>query len=171
MSDAAQIEALVDQWRQERPDLEVGPMAVIGKIRRLSDRLRASLVAGYAEYGIGEGEFDVLSVLRRAGAPYEILPSRLADYTMVTAGATTKRIDRLIDAGLVDRRLSDGDRRCRMIALTPAGLALIDEAITAHAHNERRIAEALTPDELAQLEHLASKWLEAWSSERDAESE
>ena len=66
------------QWRRERPDLDVSPQGVIGRLHRLAARLTEELVAVYAEFGLGEGEFDVLATLRRAGAPYELTPGELA---------------------------------------------------------------------------------------------
>ncbi|MDY7556917.1 MarR family winged helix-turn-helix transcriptional regulator [Cryobacterium sp. 10C3] len=62
----------------------------------------------------------MLAALRRAGSPYERAPRELADHTMVTTGAMTKRLDRLAAAGLIVRRHVAGDGRRRVVALTPA---------------------------------------------------
>src|SRR5690606_21024767 len=127
------------------------------------DLLREELIEVYRQFGLGEGEFDVLATLRRAGAPYERRPSELAEHTMVTSGAMTKRIDRLVDAGLVTRRRSEIEGRGRVVALTDRGRELIDEAFTAHIANEHRLLEPLTPSERAALASLLAKWLEAHS--------
>ncbi|MFE6055983.1 MarR family winged helix-turn-helix transcriptional regulator [Kitasatospora sp. NPDC056446] len=145
-------------WRRERPDLDVSPLAVIGRLHRLADRLTAELVLVYQRYGLGEGEFDVLAALRRAGAPYERAPGELAAHTMVTTGAMTKRIDRLERSGLVTRRPAEDDRRARVVALTDAGLRLIDEAFTAHIRNEHRLLAHLSPEEAAALRTLLASW-------------
>ncbi|MFC8342869.1 MarR family winged helix-turn-helix transcriptional regulator [Streptomyces sp. NPDC057280] len=146
-------------WRRERPDLDVGPQGVIGRLHRLADRLTEELVLVYGRYGLGEGEFDVLCALRRAGEPYERAPGELAAHTMVTTGAMTKRIDRLERAGLVTRRRSAGDQRGRIVALTRAGRELIDRAFTDHIRNERRLLDLLTPAEAETLEKLLATWL------------
>ncbi|MER7672787.1 MarR family transcriptional regulator [Kitasatospora sp. NPDC096128] len=146
------------QWRRERPDLDVSPLAVIGRLHRLADRLTAELTLVYQRYGLSEGEFDVLAAMRRAGAPYERAPGELAAHTMVTTGAMTKRIDRLERAGLVTRRPAEDDRRARVVALTDAGLRLIDEAFTAHLRNEHRLLAHLSPDEAAALQGLLTAW-------------
>lgn len=161
MTEPDRVAAIQAQWRRERPDLDVAPQGVIGRLHRLADHLRDELVAVYREYGLGEGEFDVLAALRRAGAPYELAPGELARHTMVTTGAMTKRIDRLEAAGLVVRRPSDADGRGRVIRLTPAGTDLIDEAFTAHMRNEARLVAALSPDDRAGLERLLTTWLAA----------
>ncbi|MFB7124134.1 MULTISPECIES: MarR family winged helix-turn-helix transcriptional regulator [Streptomycetaceae] len=158
-TDAADHVARVQaEWRRERPDLDVSPQAVIGRLHRLAARLTAELTLVYQRYGLGEGEFDVLAALRRAGAPYERAPGELAAHTMVTTGAMTKRIDRLERAGLVTRRPAADDRRGRVVALTEAGRRLIDEAFTAHMRNEHRLLAHLSPEEAGALQGLLTVW-------------
>lgn len=147
-----------EEWRRERPDLDVSPQAVIGRLHRLAARLTAELTLVYERYGLGEGEFDVLAALRRAGTPFERAPGELAAHTMVTTGAMTKRIDRLEQAGLVTRRRAENDGRARVVALTEAGRRLIDEAFTAHMRNEHRLLAVLAPEESAALAGLLSAW-------------
>ena len=147
------------EWRAERPDVDTGPQGVIGRLHRIANHLTGELTLLYGKYGLTEGEFDVLAALRRAGAPYERAPGEIALHTMVTTGAVTKRVDRLEQGGLVERRRSDADGRGRVVRLTPAGLRLIDTAFTAHMANERRLLEVLTPEETAQLEKLLTRWL------------
>ena len=139
------------QWRAERPDLDVAPLGVIARLHRLAARLTEELVAVYAQHGLGEGEFDVLAALRRAGAPYELAPGVLAVSTMVSSGAVTKRVDRQ-------------DGRGRVVALTEAGRELIDLAFTDHVANERRLLAGLSPAQRSQLADL----LEQWGSALDA---
>ncbi|MFG2949950.1 MarR family winged helix-turn-helix transcriptional regulator [Streptomyces adustus] len=146
-------------WRRERPDIDITPQGVIGRLHRLADRLTEELCLVYGRYGLSEGEFDVLCALRRAGDPYERAPGELAAHTMVTTGAMTKRIDRLERAGLVTRRRSDDDQRGRIVALTGPGRELIDQAFTDHMRNERHLLDLLTPTEAESLETLLTTWL------------
>lgn len=152
----AQIQAA---WRRERPELDVSPQGVIARLHRVALELTDRLTAVYAEYGLGEGDFDVLATLRRAGEPYERPAGELADHTLVTTGGLTKRVDRLVARGLVERRTEASDARRRIVRLTPAGKALIDEAFTAHMANERRLLDALDPDDVAALEPILTRWL------------
>jgi DNA-binding MarR family transcriptional regulator len=158
-------------WRRERPDLDVSPQGVIGRLHRLADRLTEELCLVYGRYGLGEGEFDVLCALRRAGEPYERAPGELAAHTMVTTGAMTKRIDRLERAGLVTRRRSDDDQRGRIVALTSPGRELIDRAFTDHMRNERHLLDLLTPAEAKSLETLLTSWLSRMDHPRTPGSE
>ncbi|MEW2178314.1 MarR family transcriptional regulator [Streptomyces sp. NPDC005406] len=147
------------EWTRERPDLDVSPQAVIGRLHRLAGLLTEELCVVYRRFGLSEGEFDVLAALRRAGEPFERAPGELATHTMVTTGAMTKRIDRLERTGLVTRRRAADDGRARVVALTQAGRDLIDRAFTEHMRNERRLLDALTADETAALEPLLTAWL------------
>ncbi|MGW6060415.1 MarR family winged helix-turn-helix transcriptional regulator [Streptomyces sp. NPDC055189] len=146
-------------WRRERPDVDVTPQGVIGRLHRLADQLTEELCLVYGRYGLNEGEFDVLCALRRAGEPFERAPGELAAHTMVTTGAMTKRIDRLERAGLVTRRRSGDDQRGRIVALTRPGRELIDRAFTEHMSNERRLLDLLTRAESESLEGLLTTWL------------
>jgi DNA-binding MarR family transcriptional regulator len=160
--DLDHVGRIMEQWRRERPDIDVSPQGVLGRLHRLGDRLREELEVEFRRRGLGEGEFDVLAALRRAGSPYELAPGELARHTMVTTGAATKRIDRLEAAGLVSRRVSDDDARGRVIALTEAGKRVIDEAFTAHMANEHRLLEPLSEKERVELERLLTKWMAAY---------
>lgn len=152
------------EWARERPDLDTSPQGVIGRLHRLAAHLTEELVAVYERHGLGEGDFDVLATLRRAGEPFERTPGELAAWTMVTSGAMTKRVDRLERAGLVARRRSERDGRGRVIALTDAGRDLIDRAFADHLHNEARLVAHLDPDERRELERLLVRWLSAFES-------
>jgi len=147
------------EWARERPDLDVSPQGVIGRLHRLAGHLTEQLLVVYRRFGLGEGEFDVLAALRRAGPPFERAPGELARFTMVTTGAMTKRLDRLERDGLVARRRSTADGRGRVVALTTAGRELIDRAFTEHMANEHRLLTELTDHEKATLEALLTGWL------------
>lgn len=155
------VDRIQQEWARERPDVDVRPQGVIGRLHRLALALTDEITVVYREHGLGEGEFDVLAALRRAGAPYERAPGELAAHTMVTTGAMTKRVDRLERAGLVTRRPSATDGRGRVVALTDDGLALIDRAFTAHMANERRLLDLLGEQDAAALERVLRRWLAA----------
>ena len=115
------VSTVVEQWGAERPELDVSPLLVIGRIHRIALALTPELVEVYARHGLGEGDFDVLATLRRQGTPYALTPGELGERTMVTSGAVTKRVDRLAAKGLVERRASSTDGRSRTVVLTAEG--------------------------------------------------
>lgn len=149
---------IMGQWAVERPEMDVAPMGIIGRLHRVAAKLTEELVRVYAEHGLDEGEFDVLATLRRSGPPYELTPSALAASTMVTSGAVTKRVDRCEQRGWVTRRVSDRDGRSRVVALTSAGRQLIDRAFEAHMANEHRLVGPLPERDRAALARILEEW-------------
>ena len=149
---------ILEQWAVERPDLDVTPMGIIGRLHRLADKLDAELRPVFATAGLGEGGFDVLATLRRSGAPYELTPGELAATTMVSSGAITKQVDRLSKAGLVTREVCADDARSRRVRLTPGGLKLMESLVEQHVANEHRLLAGLDDLERQRLAHLLEKW-------------
>src|SRR6478735_332638 len=153
------VDRIAEQWARERPDLDVGPMLVIGRLHRLAELLDQGLRPVFAEAGLGNGDFDVLASLRRTGAPYRLSPTQLAATTMVTSGAVTKRVDRLERQGLVERTVSADDARGRVVALTPEGREVQERLHPRHLANEDQLLAALDESERHQLAGLLSKLL------------
>ena len=152
------VDRVQAQWRAERPEIDTSPMGVIARLHRIADALRGELLTLYREHGLGEGEFDILATLRRSGAPFELTPSELAQQTMVTTGAVSKRLDRLETAGFVTRRENLQDARGRVVALTSQGRDTIDRAYEAHMRNEARLLDHFSAAEREQLQGLLRFW-------------
>src|SRR4051812_19482834 len=100
MGDA--VDSARDAWRRERPDVDTWPVGVVGRILRLSRLLDVEIQDFCRRHGLDNGEFDVLTTLRRSHEPYELTPSQLVRASMVTSGAITKRIDRMVAKDLVE---------------------------------------------------------------------
>ena len=62
----------------------------------------------YREYGLEPGWHDVLATLRRTGPPYRLRPTEFSATLMLTSSGTTKRLDRLEQAGLIERTPDPG---------------------------------------------------------------
>ncbi|MFF7588308.1 MarR family winged helix-turn-helix transcriptional regulator [Kitasatospora purpeofusca] len=133
------VDRIVQQWGAERPDLDVSPMEVIGRLKRLSRLVDAELKETFARHDLDFASFDVLATLRRSGPPYRLTPTMLMQCAMVTSGAISQRLDRLEARGLVTRTPSGSDGRSREVELTEEGYALIDRALPDHLATERRI--------------------------------
>lgn len=159
------IDRILAQWRRERPDLDVAQMGVIGRVGRLRNRLSAEHERVFKKYDLSPASFDVLATLRRSGPPFALSPSDLIDWTMVTSGTMTNRLDKLEKAGLVTRKRNPDDGRGFVIALTDQGFELIDAAVTDHVDNQHRMLEGLSRDEREQLDGLLRKWLAAMNSD------
>lgn len=149
---------IMAQWAAQRPDLDVSPMGVIGRLHRLAGFLNDELRPVFAEAGLGDGDFDVLASLRRSDPPHELTPTQLMATTMVTSGAVTKRIDRLERLGLVRRTVAANDGRSRRISLTDEGFALVDDLLAKHVANEHRLVGSLSEQERSRLADLLETW-------------
>ena len=148
----------IEQWAHERPDLPSLPMAVLGRLSEVAERvMRDHLNPLFADAGLQPGEFDVLATLRRSGDPYMLSPTRLYEAAMISSGGMTNRLDRLESAGLIERRPDPNDRRGKLIALTTAGRFLIDQTITRHVANEEKLLSVLTTAEQEKLNALLRK--------------
>ncbi len=151
----------VEQWNRERPDLDVGSMLLLGRLGEAALVIaRERLNPLFADFGLQPGEFDVLATLRRSGAPYALTPTALYDATMMSSGGMTNRIDRLQQAGWVERRPNPEDGRGTLVALTKAGFALIDKAVSAHVENQRAVLSVLSDAEQRQLAKLLAKLID-----------
>jgi len=153
------VDQILAQWQQERPDLDVSPMGIIGRITRLAKHLEHAIQATFSEFGLAVGEFDVLATLRRSGQPYQLSPTELFNTLMVSSGTMTHRIDRLEQAELVRRIPDRSDRRGTQIQLTEKGFNLIEKAVEAHVSNEQRILNGLEASEREVLTQLLRKFL------------
>lgn len=143
------VDQVLAQWHAERPDLDPAPMGVIGRIQRASRLLERGLSGFFAEHDLQLWEFDILATVRRAG---RMTAGTLVTTSMVTSGAITNRIDRLVDRGLVTREIDPGNRRSVLIDLTRSGRDLVDDIVVGHIDNENRLLASLTPDD---RDHLA----------------
>jgi DNA-binding MarR family transcriptional regulator len=146
-----EVDRIVSAWARERPDLDVAPLQVLSRVSRLARHLDLARRAAFAEHGLDTWEFDVLSALRRAGAPYALSPGRLVAQTLVTSGTMTNRVDRLEQRGLVARSPDPGDRRGVVVSLTATGQAAVDAAMADLLERERALLGALDPDALSGL--------------------
>ncbi|MFI5649010.1 MarR family winged helix-turn-helix transcriptional regulator [Kitasatospora sp. NPDC051705] len=150
---ADHVDRVVRQWGTERPDLDVSPMEVFGRLTRLSRLVDTELKRNFTEHDLDAASFDVLATLRRSGPPHLLTPTGLMQSSMVTSGAISQRLDRLEARGLVTRTPSGADRRSRRVALTPEGRALVDRALPTHLAVERRVLSGL---DAAQTEALVA---------------
>ncbi|MBP2442758.1 MarR family winged helix-turn-helix transcriptional regulator [Rhizobium leguminosarum] len=153
------VDKILAQWRRERPDLDVEPMGILGRLKRLSTHLGREVEAVLLKQGLSTSAFDVLATLRRAGAPHRLSPGELLEMTMVSSGTMTNRIDQLEKAGFVERILNPDDRRSVLIALTEKGRVTVETAVDAHVANQHRLSKNLSAAEKADLDRLLRKFL------------
>jgi DNA-binding MarR family transcriptional regulator len=149
-----EVDELVAQWGAERPDLDVEPLQVLSRLSRLARHLDRARTAAFASHDLQSWEFDVLSALRRQGAPYQLSPGALLRATLVTSGTMTNRINRLAGAGLVSRSPDPQDKRGVLVTLTDRGRAAVDAALEDLLRSERELLTGLDGGQRGELAGL-----------------
>jgi len=162
-----EVDGLVEAWRRERPDLDLGPMEVLSRVSRLSHHLDRARRTAFSDHGIEPWEFDVLAALRRAGSPYQLSPGRLIKETHVTSGTMTNRVDRLEERGLVKRLPDPSDRRGVLVQLAQAGRTTVDGALDGLLAREAALLAALGGSDRRELAGLLRSLMTGFESLED----
>jgi DNA-binding MarR family transcriptional regulator len=157
------VDAIVQQWRDQRPDLDPSAKHITGRIVRLAVLFQAEFErikgAAFEQHGLKETDFGVLSPLRRAGEPFELTPTELARHRMITSGGMTAALDRLEDKGMIVRVPNPNDRRGSLVRLTDRGREVIDASMELHAEVEHQLVAALNEQDAADLQRILRKLL------------
>ena len=137
---ADHVDFVLEQWAAERPDLDMAPMGVVGRLLRLTRRIDAELDRTFSAHGLDRPAFDVLATLRRAGSPHRLagpahagLDGHLRRHHPAPrpARAPRARDTEPERAGLRRRRRCHPHRR--------GASRLIDAALPDHVANEQRL--------------------------------
>ncbi|GAA3047016.1 MarR family winged helix-turn-helix transcriptional regulator [Streptomyces glomeratus] len=151
------VAAVVRQWHAVRPDIDTGPMEIIGRVNRCAALLQQAEDAPLRRAGLTRPEFDVLGTLRRTG--HELTPGEIARETFSSGAAVTKRLKQLTERGLVERRGDDRDRRVAHLRLTEAGRDLVDSVLPEQLLYETAVLSGLDDREQSELAALLGELL------------
>jgi DNA-binding MarR family transcriptional regulator len=157
MAQSDEVDRIVDAWSRERPDLDFSPLQVLSRVGRLSRHVDRARKAAFAASDLELWEFDVLSALRRAGAPYQLSPKALLQQTLVSSGTMTNRIDRLVDRRLVTRDADPHDGRGILVSMTETGRERVDAAIRLLLVAESELLDRLPKADQERLSALLRK--------------
>ena len=139
MTERDHIDRLVLKWGKERPDYDLAPVQIIGRIGRIFEYVDRGLEAKFAEFDISRASFDVLATLKRSGPPYRLSQRELMKNLLRTSGSMSVRIDAMERDGLVTREADVDDRRATLVAITGKGIALLEKIVPEHLLNEERL--------------------------------
>lgn len=123
------IDKLVNEWKEERPELDAEAMKIVGRIIKLGKLMENRASTALKDSGIHYTDLDVLATIRRSGKPYELTPKRLMESVLITSGSMTALLGRLTKLDLIYRALDKTDGRIKLAGLTKKGIELIDKAI------------------------------------------
>jgi DNA-binding MarR family transcriptional regulator len=152
---AKPVEELVDDDR----------ITAIGLLAEASAALECHLSADLAAEGLSGPWYEVLVRLGRTPGG-RLRMSDLARAVSLTTSGTTRLVDRIEAAGLIERQACATDRRVAYAALTDAGREVLARTTPVHLEGiQRHLVDVLEPDELAELERLLRKIRDAnWAS-------
>ncbi|HCB1499676.1 DNA-binding MarR family transcriptional regulator [Klebsiella oxytoca] len=153
------VDRILEQWQRERPDLDCSPMGPIGRLKRCAMLLEPRIEAAFIRHGLVRWEFDMLATLRRAGEPFVLSPTQLFSTLMITSGTMTHRLKALEKRGFISRQPNPEDARSLLVALTPEGRTLIDEAVKSHVENEHQLLAGLSTVQRQQLDEALAVFM------------
>lgn len=147
-------------WAREQPGLPVASIGILTRIWQVaklaSDDRRRTLAA----IGMDAATLDLLSTLRRAGAPYRLSTRELTARCMVTAGAITQRVDRAQGSGLVQRLPPEAGTRVVLVELTAEGHRAVEAAVGALLAHEQGLVDVLDSSQQTELASLLAALLQ-----------
>jgi DNA-binding MarR family transcriptional regulator len=138
-------------WERERPGTPVDSIGVVTPLWRLAKLFADDRRRLLADVGVDPATLDLLSVLRRAGAPYELTTRELSRRSLVTAGAISQRVARAERSGLVTRRAVGDGSRAVVVSLTTDGHDLVETTVDAVLSRESELLSSLSPRQRAVL--------------------
>jgi MarR family transcriptional regulator, organic hydroperoxide resistance regulator len=133
----------------------LSPERIYFRFIRLHQRVFGEMGQTLKPTGLSIPQFDVLSTLTEEEG---LSQSDLAARLYVTKGNVSGLIDRLVDAGLVERRNATGDRRSNAVFLTPLGRKMADEGIKLQKDFVAQTLGQLAEHDLAVLDGIITQW-------------
>jgi MarR family transcriptional regulator, 2-MHQ and catechol-resistance regulon repressor len=141
--------------RTQRDDERIRTYGLLHEAHRRLDRaFNGSLER---QCGISGPFFEVLLRIGRSPGG-RLTMSDLAMQLGLTSGGTTRLVDRVVAAGLVERQACPSDRRVQWVVLSATGERKLDEALAIHLQDlQHEVVDRLQPAELEVLERALDK--------------
>jgi DNA-binding MarR family transcriptional regulator len=136
----------------------VSPDRIYFRFIRLQQRVFGEMAQTLKPTGLSIPQFDVLSTLTEQEG---LSQSDLAQRLYVTKGNVSGLIDRLVDAGYVERRSAPGDRRSNALHLTEAGRKVALDGIRLQQAFVAETLGKMSSDDLRRLDGAITAWREA----------
>ena len=141
---------VAQSWMRERPDLELRNFLLAMAMMRMGRMIDHAYDKMCQErFGISGSEMRVLMALRRSGKPFTLRPTDLFTALLISSGAITKQVDRLVKKQLVARLEDPTHGGGFLVQLTRDGLKVVNKStdILATESLLNPIMAKLTPQE------------------------
>lgn len=140
-----------------KPEKENASEAALYNVVRTFTLLNRLFQRHYAQFDLTPAKLNVLMLVKHVGGE-EGLPQReIARRLIISGSDVTGLIDRLEKDGLLTRRGASGDRRVKLIKISPKGATLLDKLWPAHIEQVERVMSPLSKREQEQLVALLTK--------------
>lgn len=124
------VDLIRADWQRIYQDLDLDDLGVTLRVIRAGRILETRLEETASEHGFkARGDFEVLATLRRSH-PAPVQPAQLAESVMISTSGMTGRLDRLEEAGYIERRPHPSDRRALEVYITASGIETADRVFT-----------------------------------------
>lgn len=136
-------------------DRSVTPARIWFRFLRMHQRGHSAMSARLRGIGLSVAQFDLLSTLTEDEG---ITQRDLAERLYVTKGNVSGLVDRLVEAGLVDRKPIPGDRRSHALHLTAEGRRIAAEGMDVQKRFIQETIGRLPAADLDLLDRTISRW-------------
>jgi DNA-binding MarR family transcriptional regulator len=117
------LDEVYASWQREMPDKDLTSMLLVIGLTRIGRIMDADYDRrSRREHDVSGAEMRILFALRRAGRPYARRPTDLFRALLLSSGAVTKQVDRLVAKKLVVRSPDPLHAGGFLVSLTPKGL-------------------------------------------------
>jgi DNA-binding MarR family transcriptional regulator len=154
MPDKMNPSPLQTELGQRIPFRSPGHEAVVG-LARTASVLERAVACGLRPWSLSLAQYNVLRILQ--GAPEGLPTLAIRDRMIDPAAAVTRLVDKLVQAGLVERARIGSDRRQVLCSITPRGGALLRELDPIVTAVHEQVAAALSEEELRSFNAMCDR--------------
>ena len=148
-------DSLLARELRKRKPFELLEQEAYLNLVRTSDQLQIHFARLFRVHGITVQQYNILRILRGERRPLPIL--EIAERMVTVVPGITGLIDRLEEAGLVERKRCDRDRRVIYVEVTSKGLKILDNLDKPVLALHRKLLGHMTRTELKELIRLLEK--------------
>ena len=87
------VDQILEQWRNKRPDIDPSPMELTGRLQRAAVFTREQLTSNFTAAGLEPGQFDVLATIYRAAGKAGALTAGELETHLENCRAVAERLD------------------------------------------------------------------------------
>jgi MarR family 2-MHQ and catechol resistance regulon transcriptional repressor len=145
---------LQNELKKNRP-FESPEQEAALNLLRTNDQLQIRFARLFRDHGLTPAQYNILRILRGEGKPLPIL--EIASRTVTVVPGITGLIDRLEQAGFVNRERCEKDRRVINVAITETATKVLSELDEPLLNLHENLMGHLSQAELKELGRLLEK--------------